>query len=195
MILCADRVKIAQTAGMERTEPVPVLVITGPTGVGKTSVADTVAALLRAREIGHAFIDLDQLRYAYPHPPDDRFNERLGLANLASIWPNYRQNGAECAVLPTVVETRTGVDHLAASIPGSQLLVVRLEAPLIVIRERLQEREEGAALTWHLQRAAELMDVLDRNQPQDITVGTEGRTVADVAGEILRHWLPLVSLV
>ena len=73
--------------------------------------------------------------------------------------------------------------------------MVRREAPLIVIRERLQEREEGAALTWHLQRAAELMDVLDRNQPQDITVGTEGRTVADVAGEILRHWLPLVSLI
>lgn len=168
----------------------PVLVVTGPVGVGKTSVADAVAGLLRARDIGHAFIDLDELRYAYPHSRDDPFNERLGLANLASMWPNYRQNGAECLVLPTVVETRDAVDAMAASIPDSRWLVVRLQAPLIVIRERLQGREQGTALTWKLQRAAELMEAFDRNQPEDLTIGTEGRTVPEIAAEIIRHWLP-----
>jgi adenylylsulfate kinase-like enzyme len=175
---------------MESAGPVPVLVVTGPTGVGKTSVADAVASQLRAREIGHAFIDLDQLRLAYPHPEGDRSNERLALRNLAAIWPNYRDNGAECAVLPTVVETRDGVNGIAASIPKARVLVVRLHAPLIVIRERLQSREHGIALTSHLQRAAELMDVFDHHQPQDITIATEGRSVPEIATEILEEWLP-----
>jgi Ni2+-binding GTPase involved in maturation of urease and hydrogenase len=41
--------------------PVPVLVVTGPVGVGKTSVAEEIFDQLAARDVPHAVVDLDAL--------------------------------------------------------------------------------------------------------------------------------------
>ncbi|MBE9028535.1 ATP-binding protein [filamentous cyanobacterium LEGE 11480] len=59
--------------------PVPVLIISGPVGVGKTSVANAVSEELIHHAIPHTFVDLDQLRYTYPRPIGDRFGSQLGL--------------------------------------------------------------------------------------------------------------------
>ncbi|GAB2821190.1 DUF397 domain-containing protein [Lentzea nigeriaca] len=47
------------------------LLITGPVGVGKTTVAEAVGDVLAAAEVPHAVIDLDWLRCFRPSPADE----------------------------------------------------------------------------------------------------------------------------
>jgi deoxyadenosine/deoxycytidine kinase len=86
---------------------VPVLIITGPVGVGKTTVALEVNELLRARGVLHAVVDLDSLAWVYPTPPGDPYNNGLAFRNLAAVWANYAAAGAQRLVLARVV---TGVN-------------------------------------------------------------------------------------
>ena len=173
---------------------VPVLVVTGPAGVGKTAVAQAVTRQARHRGLGCALIDLDELRNLSPAPDDDPRNERLALANLGAVWPNFRRAGAQCLCLATVVESRAAAERIAAAVPGADLRVVRLDAPLIAIRERLAGREQGTTLTLHLQRTAQHIDLFARSRPEDLVIGTEGRTVQDVAAEITDGWTALHAL-
>ena len=164
---------------------VPVLVVTGPVGVGKTSVALALSSVLGEMGVAHAVADMDWLRWCYPHPRDDPFHIELGLRNLAAVWGNYRAAGARRLVLADVVETRATLDTYRAAIPGANILVVRLTAALTTIIHRLEERESGASLIWHSQRAAELLAQMEERRLEDILVQTEERTVMEVAREIL----------
>ncbi|MGH2350730.1 MAG: hypothetical protein ACRDJN_03840 [Chloroflexota bacterium] len=96
-------------AGIDAGAPVaaprvPVLLLTGPVRAGKTSVAGEVSARLEQASIPHAVVDMDALRWCYPHPPDDPFgDEQVGLPNLAAVWSNFRAAGATRLVLAHVV--------------------------------------------------------------------------------------------
>jgi Ni2+-binding GTPase involved in maturation of urease and hydrogenase len=57
----------------------PVLLITGPVGVGKTAVAFETMELLEARDVSHAFFDIDGLTYFHPKPRDDCFGEPFAI--------------------------------------------------------------------------------------------------------------------
>src|SRR5688572_15757466 len=91
------------------SERIPVVVVTGTVGAGKTATVDALSTLLGAIPLRHAAIDMDHLRWVYPNPDGDRFGVRLGYRNLAAIWPNLRDVGIRCAVLADVVEARKQV--------------------------------------------------------------------------------------
>lgn len=55
---------------------VPVLIITGPEGVGKTTTALVAGDLLGEAGIPYGVVDLDGLTLCYPPPADDPFNSR-----------------------------------------------------------------------------------------------------------------------
>jgi chloramphenicol 3-O-phosphotransferase len=165
--------------------PVPVLVITGPVGVGKTTVAAAVDELLGAAGVAHALVDLDWLRWCSPSPADDPFHIALGLRNLAAVWAGYRAAGAGRLILVDVVEARADLDGYRAAVPGAGILVVRLRAALPTIQQRLQGRETGASLEWYHSRAAVLASQMDRDQVEDLLVDTEGRTPQEIAAEIV----------
>ena len=78
---------------MINPQKVPLLLITGTVGVGKSSVADEVFEILKARGNPVALINLDELGYAHPKPEDDPYQLRLRLKNLAAVWPNYCEIG------------------------------------------------------------------------------------------------------
>src|SRR5580704_9069690 len=73
------------------TAPVPVLVITGPVGVGKSTIAAEAAWLLRQADVPHALVDLDRIEQCWPVPADDPGNERVSHRNLACMWANFRR--------------------------------------------------------------------------------------------------------
>src|SRR5580700_6938474 len=77
------------------TAPVPVLVLTGPVGVGKSTIAAEAAWLLRQADVAHALVDLDRIEQCWPVPADDPGNERVSRRNLACMWANFRQAGAD----------------------------------------------------------------------------------------------------
>jgi adenylylsulfate kinase len=90
---------------------VPVLLITGPPGVGKTAVAAEVSELLDQAGAAHAFVDIDSLRWCYPRPAQDRFRVALAMNNLAAIWTNFQAAGAARLILADVLESRGDLER------------------------------------------------------------------------------------
>ncbi len=168
---------------------VPVLVVTGPVGIGKSSVGAAVAELLTEAGVAHGMVDLDYLRWCYPAPASDRFNTALGLRNLAAVWQNYQSAGAMRLVLADVVESREDLERYRRAVPGAEIMVVRLEAPLEVIVRRLEGREEGASLEWSRLRAAQLVEQMACTRVEDLLVDTAGKAVLEVAREVLHWWM------
>jgi predicted kinase len=164
---------------------VPVLLITGPVGVGKTTVAGEVSALLARAGVAHALVDIDGLSECYPAPPDDPFNEALALRNLAAVWANYRAAGAGRLVLARVLESRDDLERYRAAVPGAVIQVVRLRASVDTLTGRVRRREAGAGLAWHVARAAELAAQMDRDRVEDAVIETDGRPLADIARDVL----------
>ena len=66
-----------------------LLVIGGRSGVGKTTVAHSLHALLRIDDVRHALIEGDNLDLAWPPP----WQDRLSFRNLSAVWANYRELG------------------------------------------------------------------------------------------------------
>ena len=170
--------------------PVPLLIISGSMGTGKTTVVSEISDVLLEAGIAHAAIDLDWL--AIMHPERDPHGERLAFANLAAVWPNYAALGAKRLVIARTVEDRAELDDYRAAVPGAQPIVCRLTAPLSVMQERLRIREPGMWQDQALARAAELEGILERECIEDFAVENgAGRSVTEVAHEVLAlaRWL------
>ena len=165
---------------------IPVLIVTGPVGAGKTTVAAAISAELERREVAHAWVDVDGLAQCFPRPPDDPFHGRLALRNLADVGRNVVAAGAERLVLPYVIEDTAGRVAIAAAIPGADVTVVRLGVRPETVAARLRGRESGESLAWHLRRAPELTAIMARNGIGDLVVETDDRTPDNIAAEVLR---------
>jgi predicted kinase len=161
------------------------MLVTGPIGVGKTAVAYAIAGRLRAARIPYALIDLDAIVECYPAPPDDPFNFRLAMRNLAALWRNYRDAGARYLVLDWVVEARSELEEYRKAIPGAQITVVRLRAPIEVLDQRIGQRAGETDREWELARARQLSREMDATKVEDLLVDTECRSADEVADEII----------
>jgi hypothetical protein len=170
---------------------IPVTLVTGPVGVGKTSVSAELSEFLDRAGVRHAFVDIDSLRWCYPRPVDDPFRVQLAMQNLAVVWPNFAAAGADHLVLADVIESRAELSRITAAVPGAQVWVVRLRATRDTLATRVHRRETGLGLARHVQRAAELAAWMDANPVEDALVDTDGRTIPAIANEILTRsgWL------
>ncbi|MFI6291389.1 hypothetical protein ACIBEJ_07355 [Nonomuraea sp. NPDC050790] len=165
---------------------VPVLVISGPVGVGKTTVAGEIFDLLLARDVAHAVVDLDNLGLCWPFGEGDPFNDRMALRNLAAVWRNYAAAGIGRLVVARVVESRAKLDGYRAAVPGAEIVVCRLAAEAGTLRDRVARREAGAAGEALARRAVELAGTPATGDAADFVVVTDDRPVAEVAMEVLR---------
>lgn len=170
---------------------VPVLIVTGPVGVGKTSVAGEMFDQLIARDIPHALVDLDRLGLCWPFGEDDPFNQRMALKNLAAVWQNFSAAGASRLVIPQVVESRDELAGFCQAVPGAAIQVCLLVASKDTLQRRVAGREKGSSFESLVRRAHELADSLPRSEVADFVVETEDRQLSDIALEVLRraHWL------
>jgi adenylylsulfate kinase-like enzyme len=175
--------------------PVPVLVVTGPIGAGKTTVTQAIGHLLTASDVPHAAIDMDWLRDAWPQPADDRFNTRLGYRNLADVARNCREAGSGRFVIADVVETREQRREYARAISGAEVTVVRLAVDPDENRRRIARRADGDDDPWEVTRAAELVGIMETNAVADLVIDTTGRSPKAVARDILTRlgWLPIAE--
>ncbi|MEV6712169.1 AAA family ATPase [Lentzea sp. NPDC051208] len=164
------------------------LLITGPVGVGKTTVAEAVGSRLVEAKVPHAVIDLDWLSACWPAPADDPFHLELQLRNLQAVVRNYVDAGVHRVVLAGVVESRADRERYAEVI-GAKLTVCRLKADLSVVHERLSRRhQDEAVLRWHLNRAEELEMLFSATWIDDFVIAAD-QPVAEVAQDVISWWL------
>jgi hypothetical protein len=176
------------------TASVPVLLVTGPVGVGKSTVTAEAARLLREANVPHALVDLAWIGQCWPVAADDPWNERLLHRNLTCMWANFHEAGADRLILARVLEARSLLRHVVEAVPGARVTVIRLWAPLGVLQARIRSREAGDP-RWFLDAAAYTADALEQAGVEDHLVDTEDRPVTDVAEELLRlvGWLDASS--
>jgi adenylylsulfate kinase-like enzyme len=171
------------------TAPIPIVIVTGPVGSGKSTVADAMRWTLVDLGVACAAIDMDALRMVSPSPPGDPFGEVLGYRNLASVWPNLIEAGTRVVMIATVVEDRAhSLAEFRKALPGGAVTIVRLNTPMDLIHERLTRRERTEYdRAWHLNRAPELQGIMERGEVEDVLIEVGDRTPEDVAAEIIAH--------
>jgi len=172
------------------SERVPVLIISGSMGAGKTTVLSEASDLLAEVGISHGAIDLDWL--GVMHPPQGTHGEQLALANLAAVWPQYKTAGARRLLLASVVEDRAELQHYKVALPGAEIVVCRLIASSVTMQDRLRVREPGLFQPKALARSMELDSILSKARIENFVVYNDaGRPITEVAREVLTKagWL------
>ena len=169
--------------------PVPLLIISGSMGSGKTVVLAEVSILLAQANVAFGAIDLDWLSISFPSDAESR--ERMMFDNLAAVWPIYAAAGADRLVVARPVVERAQLQRFREAIPGAEPVVCQLEASIETMEERLRVRETG--LLQELgNRPGPFADMLRRAHAEDYTVDNgAGRHITDVAREVLTRpgWL------
>jgi predicted kinase len=163
---------------------VPVLLVTGPVGVGKTAVLREADALLIDAGVGHATVELEEIAGCWTDAPDSN-RALLAYQNLAALWSNFAAAGTSRLLLSCLVEQRSELRRVSAAVPGAAVTVVRLYAPLSVLEQRIRLREPGSA-EGEIDGARWWAEHLDEARPEDHLVETADRPVGEIAREVLR---------
>ena len=174
---------------------VPTILLTGPTGSGKTTVAFEMSRQLEEADVAHALVDTDELDRIYPAPPEDFHKTLLTKRNLAAVWTNLRDAGAGRLILAMVaVPLEPELPHLTEAVPGAEIRAVRLRASEETLLERVRRRETGSGSEHHSGRAIEQSRLVGREDRHDghLVIDTTSKTVTEVAHEVLWRtgWLP-----
>ena len=158
------------------------VVLTGPPGVGKTTVLTALADALTGDDVAHAAVDVEALSWAHPPPPAD-----ARLDRLAALCASYRAAGHRLLLAAETVESDAELTALLAAIAPDESFVVRLVAGPDTLRARILAREpafwQGAArLAEHAQdlarRAVDLRGA-------DLTISTDSER-PDAARDVAR---------
>jgi adenylylsulfate kinase-like enzyme len=152
----------------------PVLWLSGPPGVGKTTVAWELFERLGRRGLAVGHVDIDQLGMC-PEPAGDPGRHRLKARALAAVAANFRDAGAQCLVVPGVTDPGRGPEP----VPNTELTTCRLRADTAELRRRIIGR---GGMT-------DLVEALEHAEAADLVPGawvdTTGLSVSEVADRVL----------
>lgn len=131
--------------------------------------------------IPHAGIEMDALGWSHPLPP-----RKLTLDNLAAVWKNFSEAGAERLILVQTLESRNDLEVLREAVPGARIVVFRLWARVETLLRRVNERELGGlGQELHREQADRLARAMEQERIGDHVVTTEDRLPGEIAAEIL----------
>ena len=80
------------------SDPIPVLWLCGPPGVGKSTIGCEIFTQLSQAGVEAGYVDIDQLGMCYPVPVSDPGRHRMKARNLDAVVTNYRAAGARCGL-------------------------------------------------------------------------------------------------
>ena len=166
-----------------------VLILSGTVGAGKTAVSYAMHDILSTKSIPHAFLDLDC--FAYSWPPVGAYNSDTVFDALEKVWPVYQQNGADKLILARVVESKAELSRYAQVLKTNNITIIRVTASEDVRKTRLNNREDGESLIWHLNRTTELEKILETSALEDFVIKNENISAEHVAEETLKlvNWI------
>ncbi len=165
-----------------------VLVISGPAGVGKSSVAFETSLQLQRGGIEHALIDTDELDHIYPVPADlAAITER----NLAALWRSFSERGAHRLILVGVYLVRPSeLDWIGRAVPNARFTLVGLRASEPTLHDRVRQREIGGGMEAQWQRTRQQVAALAGEQDSGIhNLVTDDTSVTETARRVVTLWL------
>ncbi|MFY1692309.1 hypothetical protein [Plantactinospora sp. WMMB782] len=182
--------------------PGEILWLCGATAVGKSTVGWQVYATLSRAGRRTAFVDLDQIGFYRPAGPGSSRDHRLRASNLAAVWQTYQATGLERLVVVGPVDDAETLRTYRAALPSVRIILCRLHAGRDSLAERVVLRGRGqgplipgdalkgqstARLRQIADEAAADAEALEGAAVGDLRVDTDGRTVPDIAGEVVRR--------
>jgi len=176
-----------------------ILLITGPAGIGKSTVCRELGIQLANKQIPHAIIESDELDRVFPRPSRDELDRLspgtidISSINLAAIWSTYQALGHSRLIMSGVM-LHLGFDQrwIKAAIPNAEITVVRLRATESTLIERLDKREIGSGRNEQIERTLRQARRMADERPDGLVQLTvDGKTPQETAVEILKEvgWL------
>jgi hypothetical protein len=178
-----------------------VLLITGPTGVGKSTIGFALHLRHLRAGLTSGYVDLGQIGFISPGSPGDPGKHRLKAQNLAAIWRNYRAAGATHIVATGRVDSEAAIRAYREALPAAAITLCRLHAGRTELTRRIMSRRDGGSwpepgdplrgqsaeyLADVADRAAAEVDALDPSGVDSVLINTvridtDGCSVADAA--------------
>ena len=165
---------------------IQLLILQGPPGVGKSTIAKAIAVQLRNAQLPHAIIELDDLARIYP-----REHLHIMYDNLAVMWPNYEKLGNIKIILPTYLQ-KGELEIVRQAAPAEHLTLCEIIAPQDEIHDRIKMRDADPIAQERLLR---FVDGYSENRADDNQVSfkviNHNRKPERVAREIRENleWL------
>jgi predicted ABC-type ATPase len=155
--------------------------ITGPAGVGKSTVSWQLFTELAGSGTRVAFADADQLCMCYPPPPDDRGRARIRARNAGVVIGNYQAAGARRVIVNGVVDPVVGVQR--DLLEQAEVTVCRLRADRDEVVRRFTGRRQrsGGDLSEAVRQVRDECDRMDASGLADVCVDSTGVPAAEVA--------------
>lgn len=169
------------------------MLITGPAGVGKSTLCWELGAQLSEAGIAHAIIESDELDRVFPKPDPARLDalspgaRDVSQINLAALWATYRALGHSRLIMPGVMlHVAHDMRWISAAIPSARITVVRLRASEQTLIERLDQREIGSGRDAQLQRTLSQAKRLAGEATEGfLVIETDGRAPTELARTVL----------
>ncbi|KRQ92329.1 hypothetical protein CQ10_16925 [Bradyrhizobium valentinum] len=184
---------------MEDDDSMQLLLITGPAGIGKSTLSWEVSAQLAAAQVTHAVIETDELDRVFPRPSVEELDRiqpgttDVSSINLAAIWSTYRALGHTRLIMSGVM-MHLDFDKrwILAAIPEARITAVRMLASEPTLLARLAQREIGSGADEQMQRSLRQARRMASEDAEGMVVlPTDGKGPAELAGLILQKigWL------
>jgi adenylylsulfate kinase-like enzyme len=171
-----------------------VLLICGPTGVGKSTIGfDLYMRYLRAG-LAAGYIDLDQIGFVEPDTANDPGHHLLKARNLAAMWRTFHAVGAGHLVATGLVPSEAVRQGYSDALSAATVTTCRLHAGPAELHARIMSRATGGSwpqpgdplrgqsaeyLSGVADRAVADARALERARVGDIRIDTDGRTVTE----------------
>ena len=157
----------------------PLILVTGPTGVGKSQVVAELSRILDRDGVRHSRLDWDTLTNGIAMQP------AFVVEVLASVWDVHRRAGATRLLLAASLERVEMLRDISTAIDGARIRSFCLKAPPEEVAARLRYRERGGLSESIFVRDIETDSRVYRELRDKLeTVETNGRTATDVALDI-----------
>jgi chloramphenicol 3-O-phosphotransferase len=157
------------------------VVITGPPGAGKSSVAGALHDMLGEAGVANALVEVDMLERSHPPLGRDR-----ALLHLGALCASFHEHGYGLLVVTATAEDQHHLQGVLGASGAEERLVVRLEAPPELLEERIRAREPAG---WPgLERLVEASRRLAQSMPSlrgvDLVYDTAGESAEALAARI-----------